>query len=90
MKERRLSDVAEEAILLTETQAAQLMGLTPRALQQWRRQGIGPRWVVISARCIRYQRAEIVSWTEKRIVGSTAEARENIKVEKLRVEPQSA
>ena len=32
--------------LLTESEVAELIGITPRTLTNWRSQGRGPRWVV--------------------------------------------
>ena len=42
--------------LLNEIQSAALLGFSPRALQQWRQNGLGPHFVKISARAIRYRR----------------------------------
>ena len=50
--------------LLTESEAAQILGLTPRALQSWRLGGYGPRHVKISSRAIRYRRCDLTAWIE--------------------------
>ncbi|MCB9480026.1 MAG: helix-turn-helix domain-containing protein [Planctomycetaceae bacterium] len=60
-------------IVLSETQAAQRLALTPRALQAWRYQGRGPKFVRISARCVRYRVEDLDAWLEARIVQSTSE-----------------
>ena len=59
--------------LLTECQAAQLLGFTPRCLQAWRQRGGGPMFVRISARAIRYRRRDIIAWAESRLKSSTSE-----------------
>ena len=61
------------APLLTENQAAELLQLTPRALQAWRYQGRGPRYVKISARAIRYQLDDLQEWIAKRLRRSTSD-----------------
>ena len=61
------------APLLTENQAAELLQLTPRALQAWRYQGRGPRYVKISARAIRYQLDDLQKWIAKRLRRSTSD-----------------
>lgn len=60
-------------VLLTETQAAELLQLTPRALQAWRYQGRGPRFVKISARAIRYQLDDLQDWITNRLRRSTSD-----------------
>lgn len=52
--------------LLTETQAADLICYSPRALQNWRLRGGGPPYIKVSARSIRYQRRDILNWVDER------------------------
>ena len=52
--------------LLPEKQATRLIGVSPRTLRNWRVIGGGPQYVKVSARCIRYRRADILSWIEAR------------------------
>lgn len=59
--------------LLTETDAAELLQLTPRALQAWRYQGRGPRFVKISARAVRYRREDLEQWIRHRLRSSTSD-----------------
>lgn len=61
------------APLLTETQAAEILQLTPRALQAWRYQGRGPRFVKISARAVRYRLDDLEEWIETRLRRSTSD-----------------
>ena len=67
------SNVIDPEALLTEVQAADLLQVTPRALQKWRATGTGPRYVRISCRCVRYRRRDLIAWTESRLRFSTAE-----------------
>ena len=60
--------------LLNESQVAKILQLTPRALQRWRLEGRGPRFVRLSRRCIRYKREDICQWIENRIRVSTSDS----------------
>ncbi len=57
--------------LISEKAAARFLGVSHRTLARWRRDSAGPVCIAISSRCIRYRRADLVSWADKR---STAEA----------------
>lgn len=52
--------------LLTETEAADLICYSPRALQNWRLRGGGPPYIKVSARSIRYQRRDVLNWIDER------------------------
>ncbi len=60
-------------IYLNERQAAQKLGLTTSCLQAWRLRGVGPRFVKISARCVRYKESEIDNWAAARERTSTSD-----------------
>ena len=53
--------------LLTQRQAAQLLGLSERCLENWRSRGGGPPYVRISSRCIRYRRRDLLAFTDARV-----------------------
>ena len=59
--------------LFNEAQAAQYLNFSVRALQKWRGNGAGPRFIKISSRAIRYRRADLDAWTEKRCRNSTSD-----------------
>ena len=59
--------------LINEKIAAQYLGLTERALQGMRQRGVGPRFVRISSRCVRYSRLLLKSYTDSQIRTSTAD-----------------
>lgn len=61
------------ARLLTEREAATLLGFTPSALQAWRLKGGGPRFVKISARAVRYRPQDLEVFVEERLRTSTAD-----------------
>ena len=59
--------------LRNEVQAAAFLGISPRALQKWRVTGRGPKFLRLSARCIRYSQAELDRWVEARVCRATAQ-----------------
>ncbi len=59
--------------LLTETEAAKVLGFSVRTLQGWRCRGGGPRFVRISRGCIRYRREDLDGWVVSRLRWSTSD-----------------
>ncbi len=59
--------------LINEKAAADFLGLTDRTMQAMRQRGGGPRYVVISSRCLRYTRSGLRSWAESRLRTSTSD-----------------
>lgn len=49
--------------LLREREAAAFLGFSQRALQAWRLDGTGPRYVRISSRAVRYRRRDLLGWS---------------------------
>jgi len=60
-------------VLLTVEQAAELLALPRSTLDRWRVEGYGPKFLQLTARCIRYRRSDIEAWTETRVRHSTSE-----------------
>lgn len=59
--------------LINETDAADFLGYSVRALQNWRVRGGGPPYVRISSRSIRYRRRDLSAWAEGRLERNTSE-----------------
>lgn len=59
--------------LINEKEAAEFLGYTVRALQNWRIRGGGPQFVKVSKRSIRYRFRDLLEWSESRLVSSTSE-----------------
>jgi predicted DNA-binding transcriptional regulator AlpA len=51
--------------LLNEQQAAEILGLTPGALQAWRARKKGPPFYRISNRLVRYRIPDLYWWLEQ-------------------------
>lgn len=63
-----------ERVLLTEKEAAELIGFTPRFLADRRYRGDGPRFVAVSARAVRYRPEDLRAWAAERLRTSTSDA----------------
>ena len=59
--------------LMRQEQAALILGVTPRCLENWRWRGGGPRWIQISARCVRYRRSDLIQFIDERVKTNTSE-----------------
>jgi predicted DNA-binding transcriptional regulator AlpA len=59
--------------LLTTSQAAALLSMSPQWMCKARSLGYGPRWVQLSPRRIRYLRSEIFNWLQERTHAHTRE-----------------
>ncbi|MBL4838243.1 MAG: helix-turn-helix domain-containing protein [Kordiimonadaceae bacterium] len=59
--------------LINEHEAADYIGHSVRALQNWRVRGGGPRFVKVSGRSIRYRRCDLNEWIETKLVRSTSD-----------------
>lgn len=62
--------------LLSPADTADFLGLTERQLQQMRRRGGGPPFVLVAHKTIRYSSAALRQWVESRTCANTSEARE--------------
>ena len=58
--------------LLTDDQAAEIAGVKPKTLANWRCQGVGPRFVKIGS-TIRYTPEDLQSFIKSRTFQSTTE-----------------
>ena len=76
-RERTMSidqNLSEENIIqYSEKQAAKLLNLSPKTLQKYRIIGGGPRFIRVSARCVRYRIVDLRVWQESKLVSSTSE-----------------
>jgi excisionase family DNA binding protein len=62
------------AELLTPKDAATLLSVSVRTLENWRREGRGPLFVK-QGRCVRYARAALAAWENANTHASLTEAR---------------
>lgn len=59
--------------LITEKDAARMLSISERTLRNWRTRGGGPRFVRVSARCIRYRISDIEDWAAERTRRNTSD-----------------
>jgi len=64
-------DDAEQ--LLRQEEAALLLGVSPRCLENWRYRGGGPAWVSYSTRCIRYRKSDLQKFVQERVKTNTSD-----------------
>lgn len=57
---------------ISEPQAANLIGVTPRTLQTWRYAGIGPAFLRMGPRRIAYRLIDLEAWATARRSGEAA------------------
>ena len=62
--------------LIDEKAAAAFLDLTDRTMQAMRQRGGGPRFVRISARCVKYRRIDLKSYVDARLRSSTSDCGE--------------
>lgn len=57
-----------ESDLLNEREAAQLLSISPATMNRWRCERVGPDFLRVSRRAIRYRRCDLERWLESRRV----------------------
>ena len=51
-------------LLLNEQEAAERLNLSPKTLTRWRWKGVGPRWIKVGARTVRYREEDLQAFLE--------------------------
>ena len=64
--------------LMDETQAAAFLGLTRRALQNFRLNGKGPQFVKLGERCVRYRKRDLIECAKSNLRQSTSKPMEGV------------
>ncbi|MEW7984562.1 MAG: helix-turn-helix domain-containing protein [Candidatus Thiodiazotropha sp.] len=59
--------------LLSTSDAAELLGITTRKLEQMRQQGNGPKFIKLSPKCVRYRIKELVDFQDANLKKNTIE-----------------
>jgi predicted DNA-binding transcriptional regulator AlpA len=59
--------------LITQRQAADFLGCSPRSLEAWRLRGGGPRYVKLGRRCVRYLLSDLSDWVGSHVRTSTSD-----------------
>ena len=78
-----MKNANENDHLLTQQQAAEYLGLTPRFLEMRRFNGNGPPHIRISSRCVRYLMSDLQTWVEGRRRSSTSDPGPGVKAEPI-------
>ena len=59
--------------LLTTTEVAELTGLSPETLAQWRWLKKELPFIRLGTKCVRYRQSDVDAWLTKRLVSVTSE-----------------
>ncbi len=59
--------------LLRQKEVAQILNLSPRTLEAWRHRGGGPRYLLLTPRCVRYKKSDLNQFMEERVRTSTSD-----------------
>src|SRR5215831_21018675 len=54
--------------LLTQQQVAARLGVSARTIEGWRARGVGPPFLRLSARAVRYRAVDLEQWLDQRRV----------------------
>ena len=61
--------------LLSTVAVASWLGISPPRLESWRSMGLGPIFIKVSHRCIRYSRRDVLSWLQERSCSNSIDAK---------------
>lgn len=59
---------------LKSSVVAEMLDISVRTLEDWRRQNIGPRWIDMGRKTVRYDLDEIQRWVEERVMHRSKKA----------------
>jgi len=59
--------------LLRQAEVARILNLSPRTLEAWRHRGGGPRYILLTPRCVRYRESDLNLFIEERVRTSTSD-----------------
>lgn len=55
--------------LLSQREVAMRLGVSARTVEGWRARGVGPPYLRLSARAVRYRSSDLEQWLDRRRVG---------------------
>jgi hypothetical protein len=70
--QQRPTERVPGAVLLRTDEAAHRLQLTTRTLELWRRRGVGPRYIRLNGRVIRYRVEDLNAWLARRALQPAA------------------
>ena len=66
--------MSQEQTLYTTKEAAKLLNISHRTLDQFRCKGGGPKFIKFGNRCVRYSYGDLTNWIKDKTMCSTSEA----------------
>ena len=73
LQSERTHRPAIDGRLYSPHEAADYLGIAPQTLAHWRVRGVGPKFIHLSKRCVRYSERALREWVEGRTQVSTVE-----------------
>lgn len=67
--------VIDPSVLITELEAAKLLSVSARSLQNWRVRGGGPQFIKMGGRIVRYRHRDISDWIDSQARNNTSQGR---------------
>lgn len=61
---------------MTPVELAKVLGVTRRTIDKWRREGRGPKLVLLGRRVVRYQESDVQEWLNKNKEVATEDSEE--------------
>lgn len=68
------ANMSDLPLVMTTKEAAKLLGMSHRTLEDWRLTGTGPRFILFG-RTVRYRMSDLKLFMDRPAYGNTAEAR---------------
>jgi hypothetical protein len=62
---------------LTDEEAARVIGVAVKTMRNWRSKGLGPPWVAVGRKLVRYRPSDLRAFQEANLRRSTSQARTN-------------
>jgi hypothetical protein len=62
---------------LTDEEAARVIGVAVKTMRNWRTKGMGPPWVAVGRKLVRYRPSDLRAYQEANLRQSTSQARTN-------------
>lgn len=66
--------MSKEITLYTTKEAAKVLNISHRTLDQFRCRGGGPKFIKFGSRCVRYSISDLNEWIQNKTMSSTSEA----------------
>ena len=60
-----MTDLTDHDYLLTTRQVAKMVGLAPYTVAKYRMKGVGPKYLQLGRKTIRYKKSDVLAWVDQ-------------------------